>query len=109
VLPLCREKEFAVNCVTPNIKEVEEVIASGSEAGWAKVSVTRKVGKNDKFLKAYGKEEGEKVTYAYKHAKSKAVSFSPSEGYDVQHYLKDFREKAKEVFDVLEVRNLLNH
>ncbi len=76
-------------------KQVLEEIQSGN--GWDWVVRSHKVGKGDKFLIDAGFKVGEVATYAYKNKKSRAISRSPTEGYDVDFYTKAFKQAIKEV------------
>jgi len=76
-------------------KRVLDEIQSGK--GWNWVVRSHKVGKGDKFLIDAGFKVGEVATYAYKNKKSRAISHSPAEGYDVDFYAKAFRQAIKQV------------
>jgi len=80
-------------------KRVLEEIQSGK--GWDWVVRTHKVGKGDKYLFDAGFKVGEVATYAYKHKKSRAISRSPAEGYDVDFYAKAFKQAINEVVQII--------
>jgi DNA polymerase elongation subunit (family B) len=78
-------------------QQVREIIASGLEEGWEWVKRTHKVGNNDKFLTKAGFSVGEQATYAYRSHKDKNISKEPSDGYDVDYYLKEFEKELRKL------------
>ena len=80
-------------------KQVLEEIRSGK--GWRWVVRTHKVGKGDKYLFDAGFKVGEVATYAYRSKKSRAISRSPAEGYDVDFYAKAFKEAIQKVMQII--------